>query len=131
MRFLNQWLPVGLWAAVILLAANDSLSAGSTGSILDRLLGFPVPYAVNVAIRKLAHIVEYAILAALAWRADKRIAVVLGVALFVAVVDETRQGLFTVTRSGKVSDVFIDLFGAWLAFTILRRVRGSASARPS
>ena len=131
MRFLKQWLPAVLWAAVILLASNDSLSANSTGGVLNRLFGFEVPYAVNVAIRKCAHLIEYAILASLAWRADKRRNAVLGFALFVAIVDETKQGLMTATRSGKVSDVLIDLLGAWIAFRVLQRVRGSGSARTS
>ncbi|HYH07123.1 MAG TPA: VanZ family protein [Thermoanaerobaculia bacterium] len=131
MRFLKQWLPVVLWTAVILFASNDRLSADSTGGVLDRLFGFEVPYAVNIAVRKAAHLAVYAILAALTWRADKRRNVVLGIALFVAILDETRQGLMTVSRSGKVSDVVIDMVGAWIAFTVLQRVRGSGSARPS
>jgi VanZ family protein len=121
MRFLKQWLPVVLWAAVILLAANDRLSASSTGGVLDRLFGFKVPYAVNIAVRKAAHLTEYAILAALAWRADKRRNVVLGIALAVAVTDETLQGLTTVARSGSPLDVAVDVLGAWLAFLLLRR----------
>lgn len=121
MGFLKQWIPVVLWATMILLAANDRLSADSTGGAMNRLFGFEVPYAVNVLVRKTAHVVVYAILAALAWRADRRRNVVLGIALFVAVADETLQGLTTVARSGSPVDVGIDMLGAWLAYAVLQR----------
>jgi ABC-type transport system involved in cytochrome c biogenesis permease component len=119
MRFLKQWLPVVLWTAVIFLAANDRFSADSTGGTMSRLFGFEVPYAVNVVVRKAAHLVEYAILSALIWRADKRRNAVLGIALCVAIVDETLQGLTTMARSGSPVDVFVDMVGAWFAFRIL------------
>lgn len=124
MRFLKRWFPVVLWAAVILLAANDRLSASSTGGVLDRLFGFKVPYAVNIAVRKAAHLTEYAILAALAWRADPRRKVVLGIALAVAITDETLQGLTTIARSGSPADVAVDMLGAWIAYRVLQSWRG-------
>lgn len=131
MRFLKQWLPVIVWAVVIVAASNDSFSAGSTGSALDRLFGFKVPYAVNVMVRKGAHLAEYGILALLTWRADRRRNVVLGIALLVAIVDETRQGLTTIERSGSPFDVLIDLCGAGIAFILRNRGLRSTRARSS
>lgn len=125
MRTLKAWLPAAAWAAVILLAANDGLSAEATGDVLDRIFGFSFHPAVNFTIRKLAHVVEYAILALLTFRADRRRIVVLAVALVVATIDETRQGLFTTARSGSPWDVLLDVAGAYTAwFVATRRTRG-------
>ncbi|HEX2062755.1 MAG TPA: VanZ family protein [Thermoanaerobaculia bacterium] len=126
MRFLKQWLPVVVWAAVILLAANDNFSSAATGGVLDRLFGVSVPPAVNFTIRKAAHLVEYAILAMLAWRADRRAQVALGIALIVAIIDETRQGLWTTARSGSPWDVVIDMVGAYAGVMWMRRIADNA-----
>lgn len=115
MRFLTHWLPVLLWLALILGASDDALSGSTTQAWLDRILGRPIPPVVNVAIRKTAHLIEYAILAGLSWRAltRARLEGALLIAVAVAALDEYRQAL-TLTRTGTPSDVAIDLAGALL-----------------
>lgn len=123
MRLLKQWIPVFLWAGLILSSANDHFSADNSGGWLSRLFG-EVPYVLHVLVRKSAHVVAYAILAALAWRADRRRWVVLAVALAVASVDEWLQSR-TMNRTGTPWDVVLDMFGAWLAVHTLRRFSGA------
>jgi VanZ family protein len=121
MRAAKLWLPVILWAALILSSSNDRFSSQHSEGWLERLFGQSVPHAVNVVFRKLAgHALFYGILGALAWRADRRIPINLGVVLLVATADEVHQ-TFTRQRSGAVHDVAIDLCAAALAIWILRR----------
>ena len=126
MSLLRRWLPVIVWAAVILSASNDSFSSGESERFLSRLLGGPIPYALNVAIRKLGHVVAYAILGLFAWRAEPRLKVAIAIALLVAVLDEGKQAM-TMTRTGTVWDVVLDLFGAWLGVLAAKRVWKPAS----
>ena len=119
MRVLKLWLPVILWAGLILSSANDEFSASQTGGWLQRLFG-EVPYAVHVAIRKGAHLFVYAVLASLSWRADRRLFVALGVPLLVACIDEWMQST-TLTRTGSPWDVLLDFVGASMAVFALRR----------
>ncbi|HEX8409387.1 MAG TPA: VanZ family protein, partial [Thermoanaerobaculia bacterium] len=95
MKLVKAWLPVILWAALILSAANDRFSDQQTGGWLERLFG-RLPPEVNVFVRKGAHVGEYAVLALLAWRARKTIVTPLIIALAVACADETLQAM-TVT----------------------------------
>ena len=120
MRFLKYWLPVIVWAAIILSASNDRFSATNSRTWLERLLGRDVPHAVNVAFRKVGHVAVYGVLGALAWRADRRVAVAMGISLAVAMMDEGNQAM-TVTRSGSVLDVLLDGVGAGAAVIGLRR----------
>jgi VanZ family protein len=128
MRLVKLWLPVVIWAAIILSASNDSFSADETGSFLDRLFGRPMPWAVNVAIRKGGHLLAYGILGALAFRADRRLAVAFGVVLLVAAADEFSQGM-TLTRTGSIWDVLLDLAGAVLAVIVFPAARARLSSR--
>jgi len=111
MRFAKQWLPVILWAAVILMASNDAFSSDNSREWLDMFLGGYASETLNFTVRKLSHVVEYAILGALAWRAGRRAALAVAVAVAVALFDETRQTL-TVSRSGSLWDVLLDTAGA-------------------
>jgi len=119
-RALKQWLPVVLWAGLILWAANDDFSANNTGGWLRALFG-EVPHVVNVALRKTTHVVVYAILGLLVWRADRRVFVILGVTLLVASTDEWLQS-HARNRTGTPWDVALDLGGASLAI-LLQRAR--------
>lgn len=127
MRFIKQWLPVILWAGLILSSANDNFSADQSGSWLTRLFG-EVPYVLHVAARKLTHVVVYAILAALTWRADRRWWVVMGIALAVASTDEWMQSR-AINRTGTVWDVVLDVAGAGSGF-FLQRVGQLRHDRP-
>lgn len=118
-RALKLWLPVVVWAGLILSAANDTFSAGNTAGLLERIFG-QAPYVLHVLIRKASHVVVYAILGALAWRADRRWAVVMGIALAVASTDEWMQSR-AVDRSGTPWDVLLDLTGAAIGVLAIRR----------
>lgn len=120
MRLVKLWLPVVLWSALILSASNDSFSASESRGWLHELFGREMPYAVNYTMRKAGHILFYGILGALAYRADKRIPVALGVVLIVASTDEFRQAL-TASRSGTPWDVLLDLCGAAVAIYAMRK----------
>lgn len=115
MRFLKLWLPVAVWAAIILLASNDSLSSASTSGWFHRTFGFSLGYWPHAIIRKSGHLFEYAVLALLAFRASRKLGIAVLVAFLVAVADETKQSLMTVTRTGSPWDVLLDTCGAFLA----------------
>jgi VanZ family protein len=121
MRTLSAWLPVVLWAALILSAANDQFSDQKTESWLDRLFGRVRP-EVNAIMRKSAHVAEYAVLSLLAWRARRTLAVPLLICLAVACADESLQAM-TVTRTGSPADVALDMCGAVGALTCVPGAR--------
>lgn len=121
MRLVKLWLPVIVWAVVILWASNDAFSAGQSRGWLSWIAGGEIAQTVNIAIRKLGHIVAYGILGGLAWRADRRVAVGIAIALIVAVTDEWRQSL-TLSRTGSPWDVLLDVAGSWLGITAGRRI---------
>jgi VanZ family protein len=77
---------------------------------------------VNHAVRKAGHIFFYGVLAVLAWRADRRWFVALGVVLLVASIDEYRQSL-TLARTGTPWDVVLDVCSALLFILAIRRAR--------
>ena len=140
---IRSWGIVVLWAAVVWLAGSDAMSAHETSRFLGPLLDWLLPNldaADRVLLlglaRKSAHVVEYAILAALLLRAlllshQRTLAraslIALGASLALAVTDEWRQGLSTV-RSGAAGDVGLDLAGA-LAAIALWALFEAASAR--
>lgn len=118
-----RWTAVVAWAAVILVAASDSFSASNSGGWLRTLFGSDVPYVLHIAIRKLAHVVVYAILGTLTLNAaraslTRAATTVMAIALAVAVTDEWIQS-FSPTRTGSFRDVVLDLAGAALgAYTL-------------
>src|SRR5688500_18069610 len=68
MRFVKYWLPVIVWAGMILAASGGLFSDERSGAALGALFG-DYPYWLNYTIRKLSHVLAYAILGALALRA--------------------------------------------------------------
>ncbi|MFZ2492224.1 MAG: VanZ family protein, partial [Thermoanaerobaculia bacterium] len=78
--FIRYWLPVVLWASVILVASSDLFAATGTGGVLaaivrtiiGRDLSPELFAALHLIIRKAAHLIEYAILGALALRAIRQ-----------------------------------------------------------
>ena len=127
LRFLSRWLPVVLWAAIILSAANDEFSEANTRGWLDRILG-DAPKVVNTIFRKSGHIVAYAILALLAWRARRNFFFALIAAAAVAITDETMQSM-TLTREGSPYDVVLDSCAALLALICVPAARARLSSR--
>src|SRR5882762_5808757 len=74
--FLIYWLPVLIWMAVIFSASSDPMSFTHSSRIIAPILRWLLPnisdqslHAVVFAVRKAAHVTEYAILALLVWRA--------------------------------------------------------------
>jgi VanZ family protein len=126
MHFMKAWLPVILWAALILSAANDALSNDATAGWLERLLG-SAPPALNFFLRKTAHVVEYAILALLAWRAHRTFVLPLTIVLVVAIADETLQSQAAL-RTGNPFDVLLDLCAATLALIAVPAARARLSS---
>jgi VanZ family protein len=121
MRFVKTWLPVLLWAAIILSASNDSFSATESRGWLASVIGAEWADALNIAIRKLGHFIAYSILGLLGWRAERRISVTLIIALAVATTDEVRQSMM-LQRTGTPWDVLLDLASAWLGMMAAKRM---------
>lgn len=125
---LVRYTPFILWTGVVLAFSTGGASMNRTSRFIRPFLEFLFPGAPEQTlllyhgiIRKSAHFIEYAILAALAYRAfsgsSRRLlashpflAALLSAAI-VAVVDETYQS-FDPTRTGSAIDVMIDLSGA-------------------
>jgi NAD-dependent oxidoreductase involved in siderophore biosynthesis len=106
LRLLSTWGPVIAWAAVIF--ALSSIPSLGTG------LG-----TWDVALRKLAHVTEYAIFAFLVRRALAAPAA-FGLAVAYAMSDELHQS-FVRGREGRPRDVAIDAVGIALGLLAARR----------
>lgn len=107
-RLASTWLPVVVWAGVIFaLSSVPSLSSG---------LG-----SWDVALRKLAHVSEYAVLGALLRRGLPAGPAVLAGVLY-AVSDELHQ-TFVPGRHGAPLDVAIDGFGIVIGVLLVQRAR--------
>jgi VanZ family protein len=122
----GSWVPPVLWMAVILWLASDTGSAERTGRLLVPILTFLFPGASPIqievmhgAIRKLGHVIEYAILAGLWLRAFTRDGVsrrpaawrAWAIAAAWAAIDESYQAMVS-TRTGSAVDVALDAAGA-------------------
>ena len=78
-HFVKYWMPAIVWMALIFIGSTDMLSAEHTSRFLAPFLRWLDPQitwatlnAVQTIIRKLGHVTEYAILAALLWRGGAR-----------------------------------------------------------
>jgi VanZ family protein len=129
--FLKYWLPVLLWMSLIFGFSTDVGSSSHTSRIIGPILRWLIPdisdaaiERVQLVVRKGAHLTEYAILGALAWRAvrqprreDQRpwqmryALAAVAIATLFAASDEWHQSTVP-SRQGQVSDVFIDGLGA-------------------
>ena len=91
---------------------------------------------IHAAVRKLAHVVEYAILALLSFRAlstpdtppGRAFALAFGLCVVLASTDEAHQA-FVASRTGALSDVLLDSFGAGLGLAALALWRFSLGRR--
>lgn len=134
LQFVKYWMPAILWMALIFVGSTDILSAEHTSRFLVPLLRWLDPQiswaalgAVQVGIRKLGHLTEYAILAALLWRAFRgcawrtKMSILFGVALIgcgvFAASDEFHQS-FVSSRTASGNDVLIDICGALIGLAI-------------
>ena len=133
--FLKYWLPVLIWLGLIVIGSTDLMSAEHTSRIIGPVLRAFNPdisaetiAQIQFVVRKTAHVMEYAILAALLWRALRAgvrwqtrmlrlfIAVWLVCAVFAAS-DEFHQS-FVPSRTASPIDVMIDIFGALIGVVI-------------
>jgi VanZ family protein len=133
-RALRAWLAVAGCVGVILAFSGDDFSAQSTSRILAPLLRWLFPelhpatlHALHGWLRKAAHLIEYAALGLLAFRALRlslaisllRTALLgLAVVLAVAAADELRQS-WLASRTGSLADVGIDLAGGALGVCLI------------
>jgi VanZ family protein len=114
-RSLSLWLPVVAWAALIFgLSSIPSLNSG---------LG-----TWDTVLRKLAHTAEFAVLAALLWRAFRNEVAALVVAVGYAATDELHQH-FVRGRHGSPVDVAIDGIGAAIGLVLVLRFYGTRVVR--
>ena len=141
MSRLGTWVPPVAWTAVVLSFSFDTFSADNTGGVVAPLLAWLLPglspatiESVHALIRKSAHVTEYAVLAALWWRAWGRSGAVrpaaaawltVAIGVLVAVTDEAHQSLVP-SRTGSVRDVLID--GAGVLLSVLPARLGLARA---
>lgn len=126
-KIAEYWLPVVAWAALIFFFSTEQFSAPQTSRILVPLLHWVYPdispeqiALVQFAVRKLAHWIEYFVLAALLYRALQfhssvnrslpRVALTMALVLLCAASDEFHQSLLS-DRTGSIYDVMIDGFG--------------------
>jgi VanZ family protein len=137
-KWVLSWLPVLAWMAIIFAASSDTLSFQHSSRFLAPFLRWLVPgitelsiYHVIIAIRKMAHATEYALLflllyhalrvslhpAELTWRWPLAIAT-LTIVIAYAASDELHQ-TFVRTREGSIRDVLIDSTGAVFALLFL------------
>jgi VanZ family protein len=136
--FVWYWLPVILWMALIFTGSSDSASFTHSSRIIRPLVLLLFPgmteeavEGIVTALRKCAHLTEYALFALLVWRAwrkpvrhDQRpwrwqeAAIALSFAVLYAATDEYHQ-TFVPSREGCVRDVLIDSVGAVAGLSLL------------
>ena len=125
---LIPWLWVVLWMLVIFLFSTSAFSGANTSRIIGPILKWIMPEIANESIafiqfllRKIAHIIEYAVLAVLLCNAIVRrlakfsalalIARSVFISLIYAAFDEWHQS-WSAGRTGSLMDVSIDTVGA-------------------
>ncbi|PZR75792.1 MAG: hypothetical protein DLM52_07020 [Chthoniobacterales bacterium] len=126
--FLRYWLPLLIWLALIFAGSTDLMSAEHTSRIIAPLLRWLRPTIswqaieqLQFFIRKAGHVSEYAILAALLYRALVNTlllgrvwicaTIVVLLAGIYAISDEFHQS-FVPSRTATARDVAIDAVGA-------------------
>jgi VanZ family protein len=133
--FLKYWLLVFIWFGVIFAGSTDIFSTEQTSRYLVPFLRWLDPQisistiaAIHFSLRKLGHLAEYAVLAALLWRAlrnasslrAKMSTLLVGVWVACAIVaasDEFHQS-FIASRTASLNDVLTDSLGAAIGLTI-------------
>nr|MBA3272410.1 VanZ family protein [Chthoniobacterales bacterium] len=139
MQLFRSWIPAFAWMALIFIASTDLMSAQHTSRFIGPFLQWLRPdispeavAAVELAVRKTAHVTEYAILAVLLTRAFRvsfevrplGLAVrVIAVCACCAALDEFHQ-TFVASRTASPVDVMIDVCGVMVglvAYQVLFR----------
>jgi VanZ family protein len=142
-RVLKYWLPVLFMIGAMYYASTDVFSGDNTRNVIERIVLWLRPHTrehtlatINYTVRKLAHFTEYAVLAALlfrAFRADSLLrwrwrwaAYSFGMALGWALLDEFHQ-TFTHTRGGSIYDSLLDTSGALFMLAVIWLVNKQAA----
>jgi VanZ family protein len=127
----SKWVPVIAWMLLIFAGSSDALSAEHTSRFLipflrwlDPAISYHTIALIHFTLRKIGHFTEYAILAALLWRALRGTFTTLSrslvsVSTFViaatfAASDEFHQS-YIPSRTSSAHDVMIDCFGVLIA----------------
>jgi VanZ family protein len=130
-RFVSKWVPALAWMLLMFVGSTDVLSAEHTSRFLVPFLLWLDPHisaativSIHFAFRKIGHLTEYAILAALLWRGlrgtfNTASEMVLALSTFLAAAafaasDEYHQS-FVPSRTASAHDVMIDCIGAFVA----------------
>lgn len=145
-EFVRYWVPVIVWMLVIFGASTDLGSAAHTSRFLMPFLHWINPgisadtiALCQLALRKAAHLTEYAVLAMLLLRAMRHqvraafawhAAIVLVLAGLYAASDEFHQS-FSAARTGSPIDVLIDCCGAALGIAAFRLLASRATHAPT
>lgn len=133
---LLAYAPVLLWLGVIFYLSSGSGASTETSRIIGPLIAYFFPSTdettvqlVHAAIRKSAHVTEYAILAALAaraflsssvsWLQNKWAWWAMVLVAVTASLDEFNQS-FNVMRSASPLDTLLDISGGLLAIILIR-----------
>lgn len=141
MKRIGYWLPVIAMIILMFGFSTDAFSGQNTQSIIVRViewLGFDpnsgAALWLNFIARKAAHLTEYALLAALLYRAFRSgrfprwratwAAQTMTIVIAWALMDEYHQSL-TQTRTGSIYDSFIDMAGGLFALAVIYRMSRS------
>ncbi len=136
--FIKYWLLPLAWMSLIFFGSSDSKSYQHSSHLIEPLLHWLFPQmsqahveAIHHALRKCAHLTEYAVLGFLLWRAVRKptrrdprpwhwreAAIAVGIVFLYASTDEIHQ-IFVPTRTPLFSDVLIDTSGAVLGMIVL------------
>ncbi len=130
----QAWLPVVLWAGLILMMSGGDYSAAETGSLLRSWLhalfgevSRATLATLHLLVRKGAHVFEYGVLSLLAFRALRHgsatpflraAGLSLALVAAVATADESHQARVP-TRTGSPADVALDVAGGALALGLV------------
>jgi VanZ family protein len=134
-KIFRYWLPVLIMIGAMYYASTDIFSGENTRSVIEKLVLWLRPHTsdrglmkINYVVRKAAHFIEYAILAALlfrAFRADSFIGWRFRWAFYSflivicwALLDEYHQTL-THTRGGSIRDSMLDCSGALFMLIVI------------
>jgi len=138
-RFLYRWIPPLLWMGFIFTLSHQpkyQLAPMQPSAFLppdqvswNRFLNFFVMADLDTIAGKSAHVVVFAILAWLLWRAYPQPYFVLVVTILFGISDEIHQ-LFIFGRTGRFFDVLFDSIGALLATLWLANFGANKSGVP-
>jgi len=129
-HLVRDWVPALAWMLLMFVGSTDVLSAEHTSRLLVPFLYWLNPHismativSIHFALRKIAHFMEYAVLAGLLWRGlhgtfSTASKMVLAFSTFLvaatfAASDEYHQS-FVPSRTASAHDVMIDCVGAFV-----------------